>query len=153
VLLVVCASAPANGQEVAETLAEALGLQAYSIAAERNVDRALLDGRDVILVGTPRDPEWLRTHPLALRLSPQGFALDPGGEAAGEDAFFGVFAHPHQPGRVLALLLPLSPDHAERVAAKITHYGRYSYLVFRGDRNLARGWWPVDASPVSIPIP
>jgi Peptidase family M1 domain len=153
VLLVVCASAPANGQEVAETLAEALGLQAYSIAAERNVDRALLDGRDVILVGTPRDPEWLRAHPPALKLNPQGFALDPGGEAGGADAFFGVFAHPHQPGRVLALLLPLSPDHAERVAAKITHYGRYSYLVFRGDRNLARGWWPVEASPVSIPIP
>jgi hypothetical protein len=153
VLLVVCASAPANGQEVAETLAEALGLQAYSIAAERNVDRALLDGRDVILVGPPRDPDWLRTHPPALKLNPQGFALDPGGEAGGEDAFFGVFAHPYQPGRVLALLLPLSPDHAERVAAKITHYGRYSYLVFRGDRNLARGWWPVEASPVSIPIP
>ena len=153
VLLVVCASAPANGQEVAETLAEALGLQAYSIAAERNVDRALLDGRDVILVGTPRDPEWLRAHPPMLKLNPQGFALDPGGEVGGADAFFGVFAHPHQPGRVLALLLPLSPDHAERVAAKITHYGRYSYLVFRGDRNLARGWWPVEASPVSIPIP
>jgi hypothetical protein len=153
VLLVVCASAPSNGREVAETLAEALGLQAYSIAAEGKVDRALLDDRDVILVGTPRDPEWLSGHPPMLKLEPQGFALDPGGAAADEDSFFGVFAHPYQPGRVLALLLPLSPVHAERVAAKITHYGRYSYLVFRADRNLARGWWPVAASPVSILIP
>jgi hypothetical protein len=117
------------------------------------VDRALLDGRDVVLVGAPRDPKWLRGQPPALTLGPQGFAIDGVGPSSGEETFFGVFAHPHQPERVLALLLPLSPEHAERVAAKITHYGRYSYLVFQGDRNRARGTWPVDHSPATVRIP
>jgi hypothetical protein len=153
VLVVVCAAAPANGREVAETLAEALGLQTYSIVAEKSVDRALLDGRDVVLVGAPRDPEWLRGQPPALTLGPQGFAIDAVGPSSGEDTFFGVFAHPRTPERVLALLLPLAPEHAERVAAKITHYGRYSYLVFQADRNRARGTWPVESSPVTVRIP
>jgi hypothetical protein len=154
VVLVVCAAAPPNGRDVAETLAEALGLRTYSIAMEADVDRALLDGRDVILVGAPADPAWLRTRPTVLALGPGNFALDPGWPSAGNtDAFFGVFEHPHQPGRVLALLLPLSPAHAERVAAKITHYGRYSYLVFQGDQNRLKGTWSVETSPVSLRVP
>jgi hypothetical protein len=153
VLLIVCASAPPNGREVAETLAESLGLRTYSIAGEGDVDRARLDNRDVILVGHPRNPEWLGTHPDAVRLDASGFALEPAGAPSGADAFFGVFMHPYDPGRVLALLLPLSPPHAERVAAKITHYGRYSYLIFQGDQNRAKGSWPVADSPVSLRVP
>jgi hypothetical protein len=34
------------------------------------------------------------------------------------------------------------------VARKITHYGKYSYLAFQGGKNLDKGIWPVETSPL-----
>jgi len=51
-------------------------------------------------------------------------------------------------GRVLALFLHSFSGHAEAVARKVAHYGRYSYLTFQNDRNLEKGFWPVEDSPV-----
>jgi hypothetical protein len=39
------------------------------------------------------------------------------------------------------------------VARKIPHYGKYSYLVFRGDRNREKGVWPVVSSPLIVQWP
>jgi hypothetical protein len=33
-------------------------------------------------------------------------------------------------------------------ARKITHYGKYSYLIFREGRNIAKGSWPMEDSPL-----
>lgn len=35
-----------------------------------------------------------------------------------------------------------------RSAAKIPHYGKYSYLIFKGERNVLKGEWPVFTSPL-----
>jgi homogentisate 1,2-dioxygenase len=64
------------------------------------------------------------------------------------DSFFSVFRSPAHEGRVVALFLPLSEKHADEVARKITHYGRYSFLVFSEGRNEAKGTWPVTESPL-----
>lgn len=67
---------------------------------------------------------------------------------------------------VLTARLPVNPDMAlvwvatENTAAlpglgrKLVHYGKYSYLGFEGDEptNIAKGQWPVLASPMSIPV-
>ena len=64
------------------------------------------------------------------------------------DAFFGVYKHPEAPDRVIGFFW--SPGGEGAVAArKITHYGKYSYLVFRNGRNIARGTWPISNSPVA----
>jgi hypothetical protein len=44
--------------------------------------------------------------------------------------------------------MPLSPEYADIVAAKITHYGKYSYLAFRRGKNQDKGFWPVATSPL-----
>jgi hypothetical protein len=49
---------------------------------------------------------------------------------------------------VAALFWPLSEKYAETTARKITHYGRYSYLVFRNGKNREKGVWPPDSSPL-----
>ena len=64
------------------------------------------------------------------------------------DSFFGIFRSSAQEERVVALFLPLSEKHADDVARKITHYGTYSYLVFREGRNESKGTWPVTDSPL-----
>ena len=64
------------------------------------------------------------------------------------DTFFGVFEHPATKNRSAALFMPLSPQYAEVVARKITHYGKYSYLAFQGGKNLDKGIWLAETSPM-----
>jgi hypothetical protein len=64
------------------------------------------------------------------------------------DVFFGVFTHPSANDRVAALFWPLSPQYAEVVARKVTHYGKYSYLVFQNGQNREKGFWQIDDSPL-----
>jgi hypothetical protein len=146
-LLVVCEAA-AGGQQVADTLAGSLGLRNFAIVSEAQVDRNRFKGRDIILVGYPRTVEWLSTLPAGLHLKKEGFSLEgvPGANAG--DMFFGVFTNPYDPGRVLAVLLPIDSPGAANVAAKITHYGRFSYLVFRDGQNRDKGSWEPAGSPV-----
>jgi hypothetical protein len=59
-----------------------------------------------------------------------------------------VFAHPIADNRVAALFWPLSEKYAETTARKITHYGRYSYLVFQNGKNREKGIWPPGRSPL-----
>ena len=147
-LLVLCDAATAGGRQVADTLAGSLGLTNYVVVPEAKVDRDRLKGQDVILVGYPRTVEWLSTMPASLLLQKDGFSLG-GGQASGaEDMFFGVFSNPYDPGRVLAVLLPTDSPDAVTVAAKITHYGRFSYLIFRDGQNRDKGSWEPADSPV-----
>jgi len=59
-----------------------------------------------------------------------------------------VFEHPTATNRVAALFMPLSAQYAEVVARKITHYGKYSYLAFQSGKNLDKGIWAVEISPL-----
>ncbi|MDF1545147.1 MAG: hypothetical protein P1R58_08605 [bacterium] len=46
-------------------------------------------------------------------------------------------------------------DEAEslpRVGQLLPHYGKYSYLVFQGGRNIAKGQWPVFDSPLRVEL-
>jgi aminopeptidase N len=147
-LLVVCDTAAGGGQKVADTLVETLGLKNYVIAPETQVAENRFKGQDVILVGYPRATEWLTTVPAFLRLNKEGFSF--GGEPGSNlgEVFFGVFANPYDPGRVLAVLLPIDSPEAASLAAKIPHYGRYSYLIFREGRNRDKGTWEPADSPL-----
>jgi hypothetical protein len=48
----------------------------------------------------------------------------------------------------MGIFLPGPPAAAESAAAKITHYGRYSYLTFKDGQNRDKGVWAVTHSPV-----
>ena len=39
-----------------------------------------------------------------------------------------------------------------RLGQLIPHYGKYSYLVFEGSRNVAKGQWQVTESPLKLVI-
>jgi hypothetical protein len=145
-LLVVCEAAAGGGQKVADILADSLGLKNYAIMSEARVDLNRFKGQDVILVGYPRTVEWLSTVPASLHLQKEGFSLGGVQSSNVGEMFFGVFTNPYDPDRVLAVLLPIDSPDAANVAAKITHYGRFSYLIFRDGQNRDKGSWePADA--------
>jgi hypothetical protein len=62
-----------------------------------------------------------------------------------------VARHPDAPEQTLAWAAWDSPERFERMAQKLRHYGKYSYLVFSDEqaRNVAKGQWPVTDSPLN----
>jgi len=133
---------------VTKTLLHSLGLKDYRLLAKEKVSDGELAANDVLIVGYPERQDLLSTLPTTLTLEENRFRIDSETYDRPEDTFFGVFAHPLNGDRVLAILLPTSPENAQTVARKITHYGKYSYLAFRQGRNLQKGIWPVTESPL-----
>jgi hypothetical protein len=132
----------------AETLALSLGLDNYSFATEREVDRQKLLEHDILVIGRPRQKDLLQKMPGAVTIGDHSFILNTAAYDESSDTFFGVFQHPYVENRVAALFMPLSPRYADIVAGKITHYGKYSYLVFQHGENREKGFWPVETSPL-----
>jgi len=52
-------------------------------------------------------------------------------------------------------LVVLSEDYGSlpRIGQLVPHYGKYSYLVFAGPKNVAKGQWPVTESPLRVNLP
>jgi aminopeptidase N len=52
-------------------------------------------------------------------------------------------------------LVILTNDYGSlpRLGELVPHYGKYSYLVFAGAKNIAKGQWPVTESPLQVTIP
>jgi hypothetical protein len=135
-------------EKAARTLALSLGLQHNQFIAEDQLDRQLLVDSDILMIGRPRHADFLKNIPATVDIRSRSFSLDLSTYDKASDAFFGVFAHPYAQNRIIALFMPLSPEYAEVVAAKITHYGKYSYLAFQNGKNRAKGLWPVETSPL-----
>ena len=135
-------------EKAARTLALSLGLKHNKFIAENELNRQLMVDSDILIIGRPRQADVLKNIPAAVDIRSESFTLDNSIYNQPSDAFFGVFAHPYAKNRVAALFMPLSPQYADIVAAKITHYGKYSYLAFQNGNNQAKGFWPVEASPL-----
>lgn len=146
--LVICERAAGDGRRLAEVIARSLGIRNHVIVEEGQIDPGRLADRDVVFVGLPRDRGFLRAAPAELRWDDRGFAVN-GRAPAEADTLFAVLTHPGDPLRVIAVFLPGPAAAAEAAAAKITHYGRYSYLTFQDGRNREKGSWAVNRSPVS----
>ncbi len=147
-LIVVCGAEKAGVQRLGETLAESLGLRHYAIVTEDHVDPHQFSRQDVILLGYPRNSEWLRTKPSFLRLEKGGAVFSGASNGGSGDMFFGVFTHPYDSAFVMGVLLPPTRSGASIAAAKITHYGRFSYLTFQDGNVRDRGTWESTESQV-----
>ena len=135
-------------KKAAEILAVSLGLKHNEFITESELDRQMLAENDILMIGLPRRNDLLQKMPAWVTIQSDSFSLNEKLYAKPFDTFFGVFEHPATANRIAALFLPLSPQYADVVARKITHYGKYSYLVFQSGKNLDKGIWPVETSPL-----
>ena len=56
---------------------------------------------------------------------------------------------------IAAKMLVIISDDLEsipRIGQLVPHYGKYSYLVFKGPRNVAKGQWPALTSPLRVAL-
>jgi hypothetical protein len=148
ILLVLPKASLPQSKELAGFLAESLGLKKFKILSEDELKVTDLKANDLLLVGLSEKSLLPIKMPEGLVLQEQRFQVNGKDYDRPSDSFFGVFRSSADEERVVALFQPLSEKHADEVARKITHYGRYSYLVFREGRNEARGTCPVTDSPL-----
>ena len=131
----------------AQTLMASMGLSPLDIIYLDTAAPPDLPSSDILVVGEP--PTSGKLGDLVARIVTDSGAVELNGEIYDQpgDVFFGVFAHPQADGRVVGILWPLGSGETQ-TARKITHYGKYSYLLFRKGRNLAKDTWPVENSPL-----
>ena len=148
VLFLMADSATTELKKTAGLLALSLGLERYEFATGNSVSRAQMQESDLVIIGRPEQKTLLRRLPPQIEMDSSSFRFNDKVYDQNSDVFFGVFAHPTADNRVAALFWPLSDKYAEPTARKVTHYGRYSYLVFQNGINQEKGVWPPDSSPL-----
>jgi hypothetical protein len=139
---------PAEVTASAELLGRSMGLDQVQMVEEGRLNQVDWRESELIFIGLPRQRELLAGMAGWASVESASFTVNGQRHASPEDALFIVFAHPQAPGRAAALFLGLSPGALEAVARKITHYGKYSYLVFHKADNQGKGIWPVTESPL-----
>ncbi len=142
VSLVLLQDAPRALASQARTLVKALGIVGVRTVTVKTPIPGRLPPTDLIVAGRYADLSALLGGPYARHLR-QGILKDTGGRT-----LFAVLPHPTAKGRVMALFCPQPAPVGCTAARKITHYGRYSYLVFQNGRIEKRGTWPVVSSPL-----
>jgi hypothetical protein len=139
-----------HGMVMARRLVTGLGLRRAVVDFEDQFPPGRLAEADLLLVGKPADLRLIPGDPDSLRINTDGVALTGTDQLIPGDSFFGVFTHPAQPERLAALYLPGQTAAEPAVSTKIPHYGKYSYVVFDGSRNRAKGTWEAGPSPLEF---
>jgi hypothetical protein len=147
VLLIIAKQVGPWAEEAAKTLALSLGLRKFQIVPEDQLNESAVRENDMVILGVPEKEELLSGLPAQVSVEKSDFVLKGKTFSDPSTVFFGVFTHPTRRDGVVALFLPLSTGYARQVARKITHYGKYSYLVFNQGRNQVKGIWPISESP------
>mgnify|MGYP003564589712 CR=1 FL=1 len=135
--------------DIARRLAVSLGLDSAWIGFDDTFPADTLDQTDIICIGSPGDKRFLPSVGNDFSLESRTYTLMGKTYDLETNSFFGVFKNPGKMARTLALFLPASHEAAVTISGKLTHYGKYSYLVFDGARNAAKGIWPVTSSALT----
>jgi hypothetical protein len=141
-------AAEAPARQTADRLVRALGIDNAEMitAAEWSFERS----RDQnILLMTAMDNNgtaaiWNRW----LHVVGDAFTTETGSFDRHRHTVVGVLPHPHRNDRFAAVYFFGGDADRRRIATKVPHYGKYSYLVFESTRNVVKHTWSVAHSPL-----
>jgi hypothetical protein len=114
------------------------------------VTEELAAGHDLLVCGVPEKAGLLPQLPEGMAVTRTGFAVEHESFTAPDDALFAVAARPSGPERVTALFVPLSARAADACVTRISHYGKYGYLVFSGGQNRIKGMQPAAGGRTTV---
>ena len=152
--IVVPASAPAQFKERYQSLANLWGESSANInvAMDSDLD-ALPTDRSVWILGTENKFADLAQAELAkYNVAINETSIGVGEESVDLTSNSSVFVgrHPDDPDLAIAFLTAHSKEAIKGLAAKLPHYGKYSYLTFTGTEptNVLKGQWDAVGSPM-----
>ena len=138
-LLVVMTKDCRAREETVKLFLESMSQGGATVVGEEKVGATELRDHDLLFCGVPQHRTAFPALPDGMAVSRGDFSLGEERYAAPDGLLFAVMRHPLAGGRVAAVFLPLSEGAAERYALKITHYGKYGFLVFAGGENRRKG--------------
>ena len=144
-LVVASRDLAAETLNTSKMILEALGHKEAAVIPEDQIQPTMLQKKDALFLGIPGNTSLL-SPPKEVAFSKNRFMINKKTYEDPEDALFMVYYSETTPQRSIGLFLPLSQEAASKVIRKIPHYGKHSYLVFRGGVNQAKGTWPVRES-------
>lgn len=148
--VVLAAELDERWKTIARRFCTALGVDGAKIVQEAEL-ASHTTGRDpIVWIGKPVDPGRLPVAENQFTLDERQFKVSGKSFSRQTASFFGVFKTNDTSDRLVVLFLPESYELASVLSAKIPHYGKYSYLVFKGPINQVKQTWPVTSSPVAI---
>jgi aminopeptidase N len=107
--------------------------------------------KSLFLLGSPKENLAF----LKLGLSEERFKVSPVGMMIGETKYISpdvavavVTNHPMKPEKVVAFLFGMTPEGIKNAGDKLPHYGKYSWVTFKGVERWDRGTWEVTESPL-----
>jgi hypothetical protein len=127
------------------------GLQWHQapVMSEADYLRQKPPDRDLLVLGWPKSLDLRPLLPDGFIAAANQFSIGDETYAEAEDVLFMVMAS-HEDKHVTGYFLPGSLAAAQDTARRISHYGRYSYLVFRDGRNQIKETWETEHSPLKI---
>lgn len=153
--LVVVADGQQELRDAGRDLLKGLHWETAEIVDEEALTPTSLIGRDLLLFGWPRRTQLQPLLPNGLAITSHGGASSwrIEGQPPASDTLFAVLARRDQRAGATALFLSSNPATARTVAPKISHYGRYSLLLFAAGRNVAKITWEPQTSPLKVVFP
>jgi hypothetical protein len=112
-------------------------------------------GKDILFFGMPKHEKgraMLSKLGDAVVLSSGAFRVGEGITSHNADTMFAAFKRQQ---RLVAVFLPVAGTDVEtvdRTARKITHYGRYGRLSFKGGVNIGKGVGKTSGSPLVVDL-
>ena len=119
---------------------------------EAQLDSARSISHDLLFCGMPKNLLLLPPVPDDVDLG-QGGSGEGAAVARGDGLLFLVLKRQSPSKGVVALFRPLSEVSAQQYGPKITHYGKYGYLIFYGGVNRHKGTAPTSDAGVSVSLP
>jgi hypothetical protein len=136
--------------QVYAALAAELPGQAVGVRGEGDLGWFDLGG-SAWLLGEPAWMERVReSAPRMLAIDGEAFRLGDETFSRATHTLVCVLPHPTAPDAAVGLLIGGDTQALPEVWRKLPHYGSYSYLVFEGARNVAKGAWPIERSPLKV---
>ncbi|RJP74051.1 MAG: M1 family peptidase [Candidatus Zixiibacteriota bacterium] len=124
----------------------------YRIVGSSELTPEARDAGAVFFLGRPPEnpaipASWLPGQPW--EMAPGAYRLLGGEYRDPNAALLAVMRHPADPGKTAAFFAGESPEAVREAGRKLTHYGKYSYLLFFGGKNQLKGSWEVSGGPLT----
>jgi hypothetical protein len=169
-LAVIGDGSPPESVKTFELLLAGLDQADAPIMSEKEAESKVGEDKDLLFFGLPRSEKLKQLFASApkevtSRMTEYGVRMTDDGrrmteergskseERSEADCLFLVFKDPQRGNRIAALFLPTPETSADSVLTavrKITHYGKYSYLMFSRGVIQEKGVWEVSRSPLEF---
>jgi hypothetical protein len=118
------------------------------------IDPAGAGSGAVFLLGGPEENSGWETlaggGPAGLRVTDGTVSLAGRDYPAAGHAFLAVGRRPGDPTQGVAVFFGSDAAEIREAGRKLVHYGKYGYLAFEGGRNVAKGSWRLEDSPLRV---